>query len=105
MHAEISRPRLLLYGLLLGALAIPSAEAEGQRRRTERWERFDRYPSARTVTLQVGTFTHDYYDDEASPMGALRLNWGLARWVVSELGVFYTQPERSDDETVHMTGV
>ena len=105
MPAEISKSRLLLCGLLLGALAIPTTEGEAQRRRTERWERFDHYPSARTVTLQVGTFTHDYYDDEASPMGALRLNWGVARWVLTELGVFYTQPETSDDETVHMTGV
>src|SRR5687768_5437413 len=105
MPADISRARFLLYGLLFGVLLIPLAEAEGQRRRTERWERFDRYPSARTVTLQVGTFTHDYYDDGATAMGALRRNWGLARWVVSELGVFYTQPETSDDETVHMTGV
>ncbi|HEX6573691.1 MAG TPA: hypothetical protein VF042_01870 [Gemmatimonadaceae bacterium] len=98
----------VVYAFAAGAcvFALFASDASAQRRHwPDRYDRFSRPGNERTITLQVGAFNHDFYGDESRPMGALRLNWGLRRWVLSELGAFYTQLENPGEDNVHMTGV
>src|SRR5690349_6522683 len=97
------RKSLFLAAILGAGLFATDLQAQRNRRWPDRWDRFGP-GNERTITLQVGAFNHDYYGDETRPMGAIRLNWGLRRWVLSELGGFYTQLENDGSDNVHMTG-
>ncbi|MEJ7758407.1 MAG: outer membrane beta-barrel protein [Gemmatimonadaceae bacterium] len=79
----------LVLPFAIAALAMSltfATPADAQRRERGR-------NSERSVTIQGGAFIHDFYGDDARPMVAIRANWGLARWLLSEFGTFYTQPK------------
>lgn len=73
------------------ALTLPCT-AEGQRRPAERRNvrlSFERERVAdREITLSVGVLDNDD-EDVRMPMAAVRVDWGLRRWLTSELGVSY----------------
>ena len=87
--------KLVVVAALAAASFIPLDSADAQ------WRRHSR---DRSVSIMAGAFYHDYYGDEAAPMAALRFNWEVRRWLVTEFGTFYARPETDNDDDVSMTG-
>jgi len=106
-------PRLILAASALLLLPLLPEQADAQRRETRvrvTTRTIDRFPD-RDLTLAVGVLDYDRGDDELAPMAALRAEWGLRRWVRSELSLSYAlgdvpRPDLVDDETSssHLVG-
>ena len=58
----------------------------------------------RSVYLQAGVNYADFYGDESAMLVALRGNWQLRRWLVSEVGGYYTRPENPGEEEANVFG-
>lgn len=89
-----SRSLCIALVALLCLSALPQ-EADAQRRgtririTTERADDRDRFRD-RDLTLAVGVLDYDRADDnDLAPMAAIRAEWGVRRWVRTELGVSY----------------
>lgn len=89
----------------LVALALMPADADAQFRRRPRPRDDDRryeyrverrrdFAAARNLSLVVGVFDYDYASDgDNFPMGALRADWRLTRFLRSEVDVSYALGE------------
>jgi hypothetical protein len=90
--------RLIIWlaAVLLLLPAVPSiVEAQTRVRITTRSA--PRFPD-RDITLAVGVLDYDRGDGDLAPMASLRAEWGLRRWVRSELALSYALADvpRSD---------
>lgn len=89
-----SRARL---GLALLMIASTSLGAQS------RWERPPQWPH-RSVSFQAGVHYADMYGDESAMLVAMRANWQLRRWLLSEFGGYYTRPENPGEEEANVVG-
>ncbi len=79
---------LSVLAATLVAVALTADTADAQRRRSVRISFERERVSEREITLSVGALDNDEEDD-AMPMAAVRVDWGLRRWLTSEVGASY----------------
>jgi len=102
----IMNKRCLLITAVAALVLIPAVpdSADAQRTRVRITSRtIDRFPD-RDITLAVGALDYDRGTDDLAPMASLRAEWGLRRWVRSELAFTYAladvpRPDLGVDET------
>lgn len=83
--------RYVTVAIIAGMLLVPAFPhaAEAQRTRVRITSRsIERVPD-RDITLAVGVLDYDRGTDDLAPMASLRAEWGLRRWVRSELAFSY----------------
>lgn len=97
--------RRLIMSLAAALLLLPAvpAIAESQARVRIMTRSAPRLPD-RDITLAVGVMDYDRGDGDLAPMASLRAEWGLRRWVRSELALSYAladvpRPDLGTDET------
>lgn len=98
-------PRLFL-AVTAAALLIPTLPQvlDAQRTRVRVTTRTIDRSADRDLTLAVGVLDYDRSDDDLAPMASLRAEWGLRRWVRSELALTYAladvpRPDLGANET------
>ena len=72
--------------LVLAPIAVSHAQ---QRRPVYRTTSRSVYEPRRQLSLSVGAFKYDSAGDDRFPMAALRVDWKVASWVRTEVGVTY----------------
>jgi hypothetical protein len=100
MHhrSSFGRPALVAAALAATQLTLLAGQTRAQRRPTtvrgSVSVHYDDHGARRSpaISLMVGTFRSDLGSGEASPMVALRHEWSLSRWLLTEAGATYTRP-------------
>jgi hypothetical protein len=93
---DLMRTRGTVLALLIVCVSAPLG---AQYRRT-----FSPTWPARAIYFQAGVHTADMYGDESAMLVAVRGNWQLRRWLLTEFGGYYTRPETSTEEDVDVFG-